>query len=289
MSELKIEELPTKRILVTATMSAGKSTLINALIGQKLMATQHESCTAIPWIVKEDSEAKGMYGKYQNLKIRFKREVSEFLHTQETQQLEIFVKMDRLNDGHNWELIDTPGINSSLDPEHKKMTEEILNEGNFDILLYVLNGSYLGVNDDLQHLRHVQRHVSLDKIIFVLNKVDQFRSGEDSVGKSINDLMRQLNELGFNNPVIQPLSAYTAFLIKQQNQQIDLLEEEEDELELFTRKFKRAEFDLSPPALKDVEVKSDARLVRCGMYSLEQLINGKEVTNEQRLHSVQSV
>ena len=43
--EQKFFELPIKTVLVTATMSAGKSTLINAIVGKRLMRTAQEACT----------------------------------------------------------------------------------------------------------------------------------------------------------------------------------------------------------------------------------------------------
>ncbi|WP_404354539.1 dynamin family protein [Exiguobacterium aurantiacum] len=265
-----------KRILVTATMSAGKSTLVNALVGQRVMMTRNESCTSKPWVITEDPAADGLYAKHRQFKIKFKQSVAETLHHAENISLQLFTPMYRLASRHTWELIDTPGVNSTSDKDHQEVTEAYIRLGQYDVLLYVLNGSHLGTRDDLAHLRFVQNHVPHDKVIFVINKVDQFRNGQDSIATSLGMMEQQLKELGFTDPIIQPISAHAGYLMKRKLQEHDLSEDELDELRLYERKFTRPEFDLST-------TKMAGRLHllnQCGLYELEQLIERKDVTYE---------
>ena len=59
------------------------------------------------------------------------------------------------------------------------------------------------------------------------------------------NLNKELTEIGFENPIICPISAYAAFLSKQLLCGEKMEEEELDELEFFACKFKNSEYDLS--------------------------------------------
>lgn len=271
-----------KKILVTATMSAGKSTLVNALVGKKIMTTKNESCTAKKYSVKEDlSCGDHIYCLRNNTRMHLKKNISQVLHNLDSDNVVIHSKMSHIQDSYLWEIIDTPGVNSSADPEHKVISEEVIRKGDFDVLLYVMNGNHLGTNDDINHLQFIKDNVPTEKIIFVINKVDQFRQNHDSVEQSVDNVKIQLENLGFVNPVIQPISAYTGYLLKLDNSNQVLNDEEKDELELLTRKLKRASFDLakynSPSIVANNEIQE--KLLRCGLYNLELLISRRDVSH----------
>lgn len=280
--EVLLKNTVFKKILVTATMSAGKSTLVNALVGKKIMATRNESCTAKKYIIKEDSTCgEDIYCYHQNTKLRLKKDIEELLHNISSEEVEIYTSMNHTEDQYLWEVIDTPGINSSADPDHKRISEKIILSGDFDVMLYVMNGNHLGANDDLMHLEFIKKNVQSEKIIFVINKVDQFRSNNDSIEDSVNNVKKQLEDKGFNDPVIQPISAYAGYLLKINNSNQALNEEEQDELDLLIRKFKRPSFDLRKHNSASIQ-KGDnlqQQLSRCGLYNLELLISRREVSH----------
>ncbi|QWH39345.1 dynamin family protein [Bacillus mycoides] len=271
-----------KRILVTATMSAGKSTLVNALIGNKIMVTRNESCTAKQFIITEDpTVGNEVIYEYGKIKWKFQKNIANILHEFKGNELKLRAKMFHSEDSKLWEIIDTPGVNSSSDPDHKQLTESIIQSNNFDVLLYVMNGNHLGTEDDLQHLKFVKKYVDNNKIIFVINKVDQFRKSQDSIVESYSKTKAYLKELGFTNPRVQPTSAYAAFLMKKELLNKELNEDEEEELALFKRKFNREQYDLSCYQGISIEKSNDIKqwmLEKCGMLAVEKLIVGKEVT-----------
>lgn len=266
MSELK-------RILVTATMSAGKSTLVNAFIGQQIMMAQNESCTSLPWVITEDPESSKPYGRHNRMRITFKQNIAAVLHELTNETVPIFTPMYRTEADVIWQLIDTPGVNSSTDMEHKRLAESYVREMDYDVLLYVVNGGHLGTQDDEMHLRFIQQVVPSQKIIFVMNKVDQFRKGHDSIQDSVVTLKNRLHEFGFLDPIVQPVSARAGYLFKRELQQSELSEEEIDELEWYKRKFAREGFDLS----ENKASMSSTLLDQCGLHALEKLIKRKEV------------
>ena len=213
---------------VVATMSAGKSTLINSLLGQRLMPAKQEACTATITEIKDNDsdhfDAK-VFDKSGNL-----------IETHPELTYEI---MDRLNanpavskihvEGNipfvtsedvSLVLVDTPGPNNSRDPEHKAATYRMLSESSKTLVLYIMNATQLAVDDDNTLLKHVAESMkvggkqSRDRFIFVVNKLDDFKKGEDSVDAALKKVRDYLADNGIENPNIYPASALTALNIR---------------------------------------------------------------------------
>lgn len=213
---------------VVATMSAGKSTLINALLGQRLMPAKQEACTATITEIKDndsDHFAAKVYDKNGRL-----------IETHSELTYEI---MDRLNanpavskiraEGNipfvtsedvSLVLVDTPGPNNSRNPEHKAATYRMLSESSKTVVLYIMNATQLAVDDDNTLLKHVAESMkvggkqSRDRFIFVVNKLDDFKKGEDSVEAALKKVRDYLADNGIENPNIYPTSALTALNIR---------------------------------------------------------------------------
>ena len=89
-----------------------------------------------------------------------------------------------------------------------------------------------------------------------------------------NDLI----SLGFKNPILCPLSSYFALLLKMKSANISLSDDEQDEYNVYIKKFSKPEYDLS--AYYDIDKSeqdsSDYTLFkkRCGMYGVEKIIFG---------------
>ena len=213
---------------VVATMSAGKSTLINALLGQRLMPAKQEACTATITEIK-DNDSDHFAAKVYDKNGRLIETHSELTH-------EI---MDRLNanpavskiraEGNipfvtsedvSLVLVDTPGPNNSRDPEHKAATYRMLSESSKTVVLYIMNATQLAVDDDNTLLKHVAESMkvggkqSRDRFIFVVNKLDDFKKGEDSVEAALKKVRDYLADNGIENPNIYPTSALTALNIR---------------------------------------------------------------------------
>ena len=240
---------------VVATMSAGKSTLINSLLQKKLMPAKQEACTATITEIK-DNDASNFIAKAYNangnlietdLDLNFK--IMERLNSNpEVSKIRVegnipFVTADDVS----LVLVDTPGPNNSRDPEHKAATYRMLSESSKTVVLYILNATQLAVNDDYNLLSHVADSMkvggkqSRDRFIFVVNKLDEFKKGEDSVESAINKVRDYLHDNGIENPNIYPASALTALNIRTvlTNPQAD--EDDIDETELKVKRFCRNE------------------------------------------------
>ncbi len=290
---------------VVATMSSGKSTLINALLGQKLMPAKQEACTATITEIKDNDEGGFRANVYDTN--------GDLIQTHSKLTLEI---MNSLNsdpkvskiraegdipfvgaDDVSLVLVDTPGPNNSRDPEHKAATYRMLSESSKTVVLYILNATQLATNDDYNLLKHVAESMkvggkqSRDRFIFVINKLDDFKKGEDSVEAAITKVKEYLKDNGIENANIYPASALTALYIRtilsDSNECKD--EDEVDAAELKVRKFNRNEemhFEnfapLTPSARSEIEKlleeaknSNDANkeaLIHCGIISIEQAI-----------------
>ncbi len=171
---------------VVATMSAGKSTLINALLGQKLMPAKQEACTATITKIKDNDSDHFMakvYDANDNL-IKVQPELSletmnDLNSNPQVSRIEVegnipFVTADDVA----LVLVDTPGPNNSRDPEHRAATVRMLKESSKAVVLYILNATQLAVNDDYSLLNYVAESMrvggkqSRDRFIFVVNKLD---------------------------------------------------------------------------------------------------------------------
>ncbi len=233
---------------VVATMSAGKSTLINALLGRKLMPAKQEACTATITEIHDNDEAVYRAEAFDGL--------DNLIETQPELSYEI---MDRFNSSTDVSkvkaygnipfvtsedvslvLIDTPGPNNSRDPQHRATTYNMLSESSKTLVLYILNAQQLAVDDDDTLLSNVADSMkvggkqSRDRFIFVINKMDEFWKKEDSVESAIKKVRDYLADKGIENPNIYPASAMTALYIRSVLKNIDDMssdDEGEEEVE----------------------------------------------------------
>lgn len=213
---------------VVATMSAGKSTLINSLLRQRLMPAKQEACTATITEIK-DNDADHFTAKVYDKDGKMIQAYSELTY-EIMEQLNSNPSVSRIHaegnipfvdaDDVSLVLVDTPGPNNSRDPEHKAATYRMLSESSKTVVLYIMNATQLAVNDDYDLLSHVADSMSVggkqsrDRFIFVVNKLDDFKKGEDSVEAAINKVKDYLKDNGIDNPNIYPASALTALNIR---------------------------------------------------------------------------
>lgn len=266
-----------ERILVTATMSAGKSTMINAIIGEALARTAQEACTGDLYYYhnkpfddqfincEADRVFYGVDAQYLFTGKCRANTVAAYFRTFDPTQKRVCI-------------IDSPGVNSAINQSHKRVTRRAIREANYDKLIYIFNAAGgLGREEEALYLKYIFEKVPQDKTIFVINRLDEFRKSEDSIKSSINGVKSDLERLGYENPCICPLSAYFGFLIKKKMRGIELDEDEEEEFDRYIRRFNNPEYDLSP--YYDIPAKPGNDLlttmsIRCGLYGLEKTILG---------------
>lgn len=213
---------------VVATMSAGKSTLINSLLGQKLMPAKQEACTATITEIKDndaDHFNAHVYDKDGNLIESHDELTYSIMERLNSNPMVSKIRIEGnipfvTSEDVALVLVDTPGPNNSRDPEHRAATYRMLSESSKTVVLYIMNATQLAVDDDNNLLSHVAESMkvggkqSRDRFIFVVNKLDDFKKGEDSIDAALQKVRDYLADNGIENPNIYPASALTALNIR---------------------------------------------------------------------------
>lgn len=235
-------------INVVATMSSGKSTLINALLGQQLMPAANEATTAT--IVKiVDTDQKNFsavaYDKSGNTVAKISNvtlaDMKKLNDDEKVSSVTIFGNIPFVKStGMKLVLVDTPGPNNSRDKRHEEMTYKMIANSDKSLVLYVMNGQQLGINDEKIFLDYICQNMkeggkqSRDRFLFALNKMDSFRpsakyDGEGCIGKALDAAKKGLEDRGIYNPNLFPVASLPALQIRTKDEDED---EDEDAAEL---------------------------------------------------------
>lgn len=209
-------------VLVLATMSAGKSSVVNALIGHELLHTANEATTACVTSVAHRRGQTPLHAAcYSSSGALLGSETPASAATlrawnawPEVQRIEVqgsFSGQPKPSPG--LVLHDTPGPNNSQDERHAQMMLSAMRRGGYQAICYVLNASQLGTHDDRALLEQLHQAFPPGSVpvYFILNKVDlldpeQGESLADCIGKT----RRYLMAIGFELPVIVPTMASLA-------------------------------------------------------------------------------
>ena len=290
-------------ICVVATMSAGKSTLINSLLERKLMPSKQEACTAI---ITKLKDVKG------SNKWRAKVYTKDGTLLQTCNDL-TYGDMERLNSDHRVStieangnipfvssdeislvLVDTPGPNNSRDPEHKAVQSKFLGQSSKALVLYIMEATF-GSDDDNALLQRVAESMqvggkqSKDRFIFVVNKLDDRRGEDGSMTATLDRVRDYLKSHKIENPNLFPAAALPALNIRLLENGTKLDEDTIDETEMKVRKFNRndnlhlEQYAVLPASLKKqietdlFEAKSSGNknqeaLIHTGIISVEAAI-----------------
>lgn len=215
----KLSSTPERcNVIVAATMSAGKTSLINALLGDDLLFSANEAATATLTRITPDRNlrlrvegtsytAEGeRYAQSENVHSELLRQWND---NQAVTSIDIGCHIAGLRKTASpLAIYDTPGPNNSQDMNHKALLDTALALPGKKLLVYVLNATQLATRDDerlLKDIRHRMTMTSNDNIIFILNKVDELDDERgESIGLFLDKARRYLENLGFMQPVIIP-------------------------------------------------------------------------------------
>lgn len=216
-------------INVVATMSSGKSTLINALLGQQLMPAANEATTAtIVKIIDTDQNnfSAVAYDKSGQTVKRLDNVTLEDMQILNADKnistIEIKGKIPCVSSvGMKLVLVDTPGPNNSRDKRHEEMTYKMIADSDKSLVLYVMNGEQLGINDEKILLDYVCQSMKeggkkgRERFIFVVNKMDKFNpdpqcDGPKCITKALDNVRLGLEDRDIYAPNIFPVGSLPA-------------------------------------------------------------------------------
>lgn len=254
---------PTFEVNIVGTMSAGKSTVINALLGKKLMPAKNQACTAVVARIKDNDAAPTFTAQ------RFDRQhkpigeiqeatkdlLSDWNDKSETAIIEIEgnIPTVRQTDECAMAFVDTPGPNNAQNEEHKRITLETIKSKPLSMVLYVMNTGNLTPEDDRWLLDQVCAAMSAggrraqDRFMFLVNKFDAVKLDEETPTAVISKAMEYLERRdgdgiihGIEKPLIIPVSARLALLIRIGKNNGELTSDESDDLQVMVNRFNRS-------------------------------------------------
>lgn len=261
-----------RNITFTATMSAGKSTLINAIVGKELSYAKMAACTSTVMKFKNSPNKSDMMNVICDDKVQ--ELLSESDVRAFTKQREVPCDIS----GHflsvlsdtKITLIDTPGVNSSQNPIHKKITRKELTSDSTDILVYVIPVENYGSEGDFAHLSYIKKKVHYNRIIFIVNMMDSCDFEDDSVSEIVENIKEHLETIGYDEPIICPISAKAGMLMKQVLLGRELSENDRKACQMYTGIFQAPELALGQyyPTVKKIVIPNDISWLRVEQEAL---------------------
>lgn len=200
---------PLKQILVVATVSAGKSTLINALMGYRVNEVKTTACT---------NKLRYLYNKPINDGVIAKRSDGRYMYRYDIESLEkgvadeIALHFNSTLGDYRICFIDTPGTNYCGDKNHGEITRKAIASNSYDAIIFVVNSLQFNTDDEAS-LHEFVISKTKKPIIFVLNQLDCFNPEDDSIQATMNGLAEIVKQRGGIQEIV-PLSAYYALLLK---------------------------------------------------------------------------
>ncbi len=265
---------PTFEVHVIATMSAGKSTVINAMLGSDLLASANGACTAVVTRVEDCAEAKQVTARRFNRKHEAigpsepaTRELleawnAEVGHAEDIENKQkdeqktatiivtgCFPSISKEKE-RRLVLIDTPGPNSARHPQHRKVTYDAINNETTSMVMFVIDKDITNNADELlqdvsEAMRRGGRRIH-DRFVFLYNKIDDFRDRGPNSGESIKSALENIRifleqKFKIKNPLVIPTSALTALSLRRCRNGEQLTFDESSDLENFKRRFLHSE------------------------------------------------
>lgn len=267
--DIEFSSKPLKKVLVVATMSAGKSTLINALIGNKINKVASTVCT---------NKIRLVYNKQSNEGALLECTGPRYVYTdnhkiaQHDSVENACVHFQSILGNEHLCLIDTPGVNFNGDHSHGEMTRNAVKANDYDVLLFVSNGTQFLTNDEATFLEYVIKTCK-KKMIFCLNQSDRFNSDDDSIYETLNIWKTTLIKNGIQKPDIVTISAQWALLLRLEEQILEMTKSEQTELRYLKDDISDTFYHLEQYCSNKVnKSNSEDLLIHTGILNLELLI-----------------
>ena len=252
---------------VVATMSSGKSTLINALVGYRINAVKNTACT---------NKLCYLYNKPSADGVIVKREDGRFLYScaiespQKGEFYEAGLHFNSFLSECRICFIDTPGTNYSGNKSHGEITRKAIVSNNYDAVIFVVNSLQFNTEDEATLRDYVLKHTQ-KPIIFVLNQLDRFNPEDDSIRDTLDGLAK-LVRTKKKTYQVTPLSAYYALLLKLSTNNCKLSRQEKIQMDSLKYQFQYDYYNLAKYCQDSNTNWNNSEITKTGITILESLI-----------------
>ena len=188
-------------VAILGEFNAGKSTLVNALVGEVIVPTGVLPTTAHIDVLRFGPRRAAQLHLHsgeieeialRDVKGRVKRDAGSIHH------IEYLYPHPTLRRVNFW---DTPGFNA-LDDEHERQAAEALDRA--EAIVWVLDATQALAETELTHLERI--HNASERLVVVINKID--RLGASEVDEVVEHVGRALSAIGCVG--VYPISALAA-------------------------------------------------------------------------------
>lgn len=261
-------------LTVVGAKNSGKSTFINALLGEDILPNEESACPLTTTDIVFGDESNQIVKLYDNGEKEWVEggNLTEVLH----QQVKASLQQDKLNIRYqlthklyslqdhqanqeiDFVLVDTPGIHEMEGLDNKK--EDILKVFNdviqrTDSLLYIINFQNYKAEENLEILNSIRevRPELLNHLTVVVNQFDRMTPEDGHLSDRLNDISNALISWGVPDHTLYPISAIKALGAR-------LIESQSPQLAAHKQKLE--------PSLPEVDVEVEGKLVK-GRVALE--------------------
>lgn len=280
-------------IAVIATMSSGKSTLINALLGQDLLPTANDATTAKISRIRDVDGTEGFRVSCRNKDEQLIHEettatpqlLQEYNEDKEVFYVDLEGKIPGIsNRTLRLNLIDTPGPNNSATEEHRNVTYSIINDTEQQpIILYVLDATKPEDESDANLLRYIAAQIkdggrqTQERFIFAMNKADDLEEKNDG---TVSDVIRRRQnylckpDIGIEGAQIIPICARAAKFLQMRHNGQELSRKEMRALEYALESPLDKDAQLTPSCRKKLDSMKQEAQEKCDQYTLDLIATG---------------
>lgn len=288
-------------VSIMAPMKNGKSTLLNAILGQELLPTESQRCTAkISYI----EHCERMKGKGFEAKAFDESDASsegyipctnnvlkEWNSDSKVHHVRIRGAVPGIHvDDYRLQFVDTPGPDSAIHIDDRKTIDNFLRDNTLPMVCYIVDRINESERDYLAQLKeHMEKSgkQSQDRFIFIVSQMDRLSITSSNtkeanpIKNKIDKIKEDLRQLGISNPRIFPISALIA-LNARQYASLDTYDQEgvDDAIRLFKRGFDRIESTLLDYTSVSSAIKNK---IAAEIKEIQKKIDGDENTRRDHL------
>lgn len=251
-------------IVVVAPMSSGKSTVINALLGQDLLPAINQATTAVLTRIRdEDGQKQFLVSAVDHegkLLVKNKKATAERIgelngktdpeNPNKSLAKEIRIQGDiphLSSRGLHTVFVDTPGGNNNLNAEHERVMDEAIQDEDKSMVIYVFNSTQLTTKDNATILDKIARAMkrsmngkqTRDRFLFVANRMDDVDPAKEHYEDMRAAILKELKEKEITEPNLYFVSARTAKLLRMQYAGAAMSETDNDDLDFLSKKMTR--------------------------------------------------